>query len=181
MDYPTNREQVRRELGHAPEDVFESFDREAFAAASLGQVHAARLHEEFDYVHEARSMARFRKLFRDDDEIVIPRAFPQYSSRRVLTMSRLDGYSITDIARPGVDRSLKDWLALKYCRTVFRQILEFGVLHTRIALRARLFKKPGHAVFLMRALLGLDAYVQQLGTVTNWHRVLTVCLDAAGV
>ena len=34
---------VHNELGDDPENVFASFDRQAFAAASLGQVHAARL------------------------------------------------------------------------------------------------------------------------------------------
>jgi predicted unusual protein kinase regulating ubiquinone biosynthesis (AarF/ABC1/UbiB family) len=44
---PINRSLVRsiikRELGSYPEALFESFDTEAMAAASIGQVHAARL------------------------------------------------------------------------------------------------------------------------------------------
>jgi aarF domain-containing kinase len=44
MHYSLLAEQVRRELGAEPEDLFAEFDRTAFAAASLGQVHRARLH-----------------------------------------------------------------------------------------------------------------------------------------
>jgi predicted unusual protein kinase regulating ubiquinone biosynthesis (AarF/ABC1/UbiB family) len=44
MHFSLLREQVRRELGADPEDVFAEFDTRAFAAASLGQVHRARLH-----------------------------------------------------------------------------------------------------------------------------------------
>ncbi len=43
MHYSLIREQLCDELGGDPEEVFEFFEREAFAAASLGQVHRARL------------------------------------------------------------------------------------------------------------------------------------------
>ena len=44
------RKQIQRELGKSPEQLFASFDDEAFAAASLGQVHRARLHSGEDVV-----------------------------------------------------------------------------------------------------------------------------------
>lgn len=43
MHFSLLREFVRKELGADPEDLFEEFESEAFAAASLGQVHRARL------------------------------------------------------------------------------------------------------------------------------------------
>jgi len=43
MHYPLIREVVRNEFGHPAEDVFADFEKDAFAAASLGQVHRARL------------------------------------------------------------------------------------------------------------------------------------------
>lgn len=41
MDYAVIAEQVERELGAPPERLFSRFDREPFAAASIGQVHRA--------------------------------------------------------------------------------------------------------------------------------------------
>ena len=336
MDYALIRKQIMRELGSPPEALFASFDEEAFAAASLGQVHKARLkngdvvvvkvqypgveetvkqdlqnlkallqtftligrdvmrqkvdssevyheleerlHEELDYINEAKNIALFQKMFRDDDEVVIPNVYPDLSSRRVLTMSLLEGYPFQDILAPGVDQSLKDWVAIKYFRTVWRQVFEYGILHADpnpgnylvtyhpkllildfgsirifpepirqayhrlakailaqdaktmaecfvrldyldpgddpapmvrimnivfepvlrdrrydprdyntvekgieiagIAFEHRVFKDPGHRVFLARALMGLDAYLKQFGTVTNWHREFKRCVDA---
>jgi predicted unusual protein kinase regulating ubiquinone biosynthesis (AarF/ABC1/UbiB family) len=43
MHYPLIREVVRNEFGKDPEELFLDFEKEAFAAASLGQVHRARL------------------------------------------------------------------------------------------------------------------------------------------
>jgi predicted unusual protein kinase regulating ubiquinone biosynthesis (AarF/ABC1/UbiB family) len=336
MDYPLIRKQIVRELGQPPDKLYAWFDEEAFAAASLGQVHKARLksgeevvvkvqypgvdetvnqdlqnmkallqtftligrdvmrqkidqsdvyreleerlHEELDYVNEAKNIALFQRMFRDDDEVVIPAVYPELSSRRVLTMGLVEGYPLSDILAPGVEQSMKDWVAVKYFRVVWRQIFEFGVLHTdphpgnylvtyhpklgildfgsirvfpdnirrayhrlaratlardeatmgecfvalgfldrgddpaplvrimylifegvlkdrvydprdfhsvekgmevaTIGIENRLFKAPGHRVFLARALLGLDAYLKQLGTVINWHREFKRCVDA---
>jgi predicted unusual protein kinase regulating ubiquinone biosynthesis (AarF/ABC1/UbiB family) len=236
-----------------------------------------RLHEELDYINEAKNIALFQKMFRDDPEVVIPQVYPDVSSRRVLTMSRIEGYPFADILQPGVDQSLKDWVAIKYFRLVWRQVFEFGVLHTdphpgnylvtfhpklaildfgsirifpeairtayhalarailrrdertmgaccvrlgfldrgddpapmlrildvifepvlrdrpydprdyhslergmeiaTIGIENRLFKAPGHRVFLARALIGLDAYLKQLGTVTNYHRLFAECVE----
>jgi predicted unusual protein kinase regulating ubiquinone biosynthesis (AarF/ABC1/UbiB family) len=337
MEYAEIRAQVKRELGKPPEQLFRVFDEEAFAAASLGQVHRAvlrdgtevvvkvqypgvdetveqdlsnikallqvltrigrdvmqqkidnrevyqeleeRLHEELDYVNEAKNIALFQKMFRDDSEVQIPLVYPEYCSRRVLTMSRIEGYPLADILKPGIDQELKDWVAIKYFRVTWRQIFEFGTLHTdphpgnylvtfhptlalldfgsirifpenirraylglavallkrdaralqrhlvglgfldagddakgmieilrlifepvlvdrvydpreydslqrgmevaQIGLEHRLFKAPGHRVFLLRALIGLDAYLKQLGTVANWHRVFKECVAQA--
>lgn len=336
MSYDAIRERVHEELGAAPEALFASFEPEAFAAASLGQVHRAtlksgeravvkvqypgvedtvdqdlrnvrallqaltrmvrdvmrqdfdpsevyreleeRLHEELDYIHEANNVALFQRMFDDDPELIIPRVYPDLSSRRVLTLGEVDGYPLADILKPGVDQTLKDWVAIKYFRVLWRQIFEFGILHTdphpgnyrvtyhpklgildfgsirifpqeirraylalargilrrdhaaigralvdlgfldpdddpeplirildiifepvlvdreydpreynsvergmeiaSISLEHRIFKAPGHRVFLERALLGLDAYLKQLGTVRNWHRLYRQSLEA---
>jgi predicted unusual protein kinase regulating ubiquinone biosynthesis (AarF/ABC1/UbiB family) len=337
MPYDMIRAQIVDELGAAPEKLYASFAEDAFAAASLGQVHRATLHdgtdvvvkvqypgvdrtveqdlqnvkallqiftliardvlrqkvdvdgvyrelaerlgEELDYENEARNAARFAAMLGDDDEIVIPRVFPKLVSRRVLTMSFVDGYKLADMLNPGVDQELRDWIAVKYFRTLWRQVFEFGTLHTdphpgnylvtyhpklaildfgsirifedeiragylslaralldgkrddaaaacvtlgfidpgddpqpmlamldqifepvyadriydpreyntmdramkiaAISLEKRVFKSPGHSVFLMRALVGLDSYIQQFGTVVNFHRLFRACIDQA--
>src|SRR6202011_6386056 len=139
MDYPLIAKQIRREFSKSPEQLFASFETRAFAAASLGQVHRARLlsgedvavkiqypgiartiredfrnlflfllpgrlnkdwqntKDQFDdlrarieretnYAAEASVQEKVRTLFREDDGIVVPRVYPQYSTARVLMM-----------------------------------------------------------------------------------------------
>jgi len=59
------REQLREDLGEAPEAVFAQFDTEALAAGSLGQVHRARLHDGGEVVVKIRRPNAARDVERD--------------------------------------------------------------------------------------------------------------------
>lgn len=74
---------------------------------------------------------------------------------------------------------------LRIVRMVFGPVLEDKIFDPRhfhsletawaalsIGMESRLLRASGHRVFLWRALVGLDAYMKQFGTVTNWHREL---------
>jgi len=52
---------------------------------------------ETDFTLEATNLARFRTNFTDEPDIVIPKPYPQYSSRRVLTMTRVDGVPLSSV------------------------------------------------------------------------------------
>jgi predicted unusual protein kinase regulating ubiquinone biosynthesis (AarF/ABC1/UbiB family) len=75
MHYSLLREHVRNELGRDPEELFESFETRAFAAASLGQVHRARLRTgepvavKIQYPNIARTI---RSDFRNLSAVVLP-------------------------------------------------------------------------------------------------------------
>ena len=144
MHFSMVRELFLDEFGREPEEIFAAFDRQAFAAASLGQVHRARLHSgeevavkiqypgiartiksdlrnlrlllqplcltrdwqdtlakladieqmllmETDYEQEANFGREARLLFSAADQVVVPRVFDAYSTKRVLTTEFLAG------------------------------------------------------------------------------------------
>lgn len=65
------------------------------------------LRAELDFGREARNLQRCAANFARDPTVHIPRPFPDLSARRVLTMERIDGFSVADPARmdaAGVDR-----------------------------------------------------------------------------
>jgi len=144
MGWPFVQRRMRAELGDTWETKFASFEREAAAAASLGQVHRAtahdgralacklqypdmasaveadlgqlktllglfksmdgsidsseailevgeRLREELDYARELKHMRLFAAMLADDPRINTPEPLEELSSRRLLTMTWLDG------------------------------------------------------------------------------------------
>jgi ubiquinone biosynthesis protein len=57
------------------------------------------LRQELDFAHERRNLEEFARNFAEDETVRFPRVFPQYSSRRVLTMERFDGIPGTEPER----------------------------------------------------------------------------------
>jgi predicted unusual protein kinase regulating ubiquinone biosynthesis (AarF/ABC1/UbiB family) len=173
MHWSLLREMVHNELGDDPENLFAAFDKRAFAAASLGQVHRAQLksgdeaavkiqypgigraieadfrnlflfmlparltHDwestkdqledfrrrmalEADYELEAAKLCKARGLFHDDDGIVVPRVFPQFSTSRVLTMERLEGLHLREFMAGNPSQSERNDVAVKLVRAWYR-------------------------------------------------------------
>jgi predicted unusual protein kinase regulating ubiquinone biosynthesis (AarF/ABC1/UbiB family) len=138
------RKVVVAELGGEPEEIYQTWEKEPFAAASIGQVHRAttksgdqvavkvqypgidkaiendlkslsmletmiapvgrRYHTketldevkavflaELDYSHEADTAEIFRRIHKDDPEIVIPKVHHALTTRRVLTIEYIEG------------------------------------------------------------------------------------------
>jgi aarF domain-containing kinase len=175
MHWALLREMVRNELGDDAETRFLSFDQQAFAAASLGQVHRARLRtgeevavkiqypgigrairedfrnffffllpgrlnkdwqstksqaddlrarleHETNYAEEAAVQEKVRALFREDDGIVVPRVYPEYSTSRVLTMDFLGGVHIDQFLARGPSQEEQNQIAEKIVRAWARML-----------------------------------------------------------
>jgi predicted unusual protein kinase regulating ubiquinone biosynthesis (AarF/ABC1/UbiB family) len=204
---PLNRALVqkvfRSEFGQAPEQLFASFDSQACAAASLGQVHAAtladgtplavkvqypgigasinsdlrmlrsmletlgpstgmmppaalvdqmmadvahKLAEELDYEHEAAQLAWFGERVTLPG-IVIPRPFPKQSSRRVLTMERLDGLHLDQWLATTPDQATRNRAGQLLLDWFFHSLFELGRVHAD--------PHPGNFLFMADGRIGV--------------------------
>ncbi len=100
MDFAQVAAVVREELGQAPGALFASFDEEPMAAASLGQVHAARLHDGREVVVKVQYPGVDKALENDlANAAVLVRGF-------ALTGETLDGRAYYDEMRRSLLREL---------------------------------------------------------------------------
>jgi predicted unusual protein kinase regulating ubiquinone biosynthesis (AarF/ABC1/UbiB family) len=88
---------------------------------------AARLREELDYDLEARHTALYRLIFRDDPLIRVPEVVARLSTRRLLTMTWLEGRRLLDYkAAPIEDRNA---IAQAMFRAWWYPFSHHGVIH----------------------------------------------------
>jgi predicted unusual protein kinase regulating ubiquinone biosynthesis (AarF/ABC1/UbiB family) len=174
------RVQVKRSLGREPEDIFEKFTPEPFAAASLGQVHEATTREhkrvavkiqypgirqtvendfkwfravskpaqasghipkeaidemerqilaEVDYRREADNIDFFREKLSPLSFVEVPRAFREYSSDKVLTMSFVRGRHLEQFLSQKPNQKLRDQVGTNLVELFYFQLLKLGAFH----------------------------------------------------
>ena len=173
---------IASELHRRPEDVFAEIQREPVAAASIAQVHRARLKDgravavkvqypdvetlvatdlavleqlvkvvarlspsidlrpildylketlplELDFRREAEAMMSLRAALAHRSDVIVPAAFPELSTARLLVMEYIEGIKITDreaLERAGI--SPHD-VALLLNYRYADQMLHLGILH----------------------------------------------------
>ncbi|MEM7757987.1 MAG: AarF/ABC1/UbiB kinase family protein [Cyanobacteria bacterium P01_A01_bin.40] len=185
FSYEQVREIIESDFLKRVDQLFSSFDPIPLAAASLGQVHRARLHsgedvvvkvqrpglkqlftidlailrqiaryfqnhpkwgknrdwigiydeccrilwEETDYLLEGRNADTFRRNFKNEDWVCVPKVYWKYASPKVLTLEYLPGIKISHyeaIEAAGLDRKV---LARLGAKAYLQQILNGGFFH----------------------------------------------------
>src|SRR3954465_11357566 len=200
MHWSLLREMVHNELGDDPENLFASFEKRAFAAASLGQVHRAqlktgqklaiktqypgiartiredfrnlmvfmlparlsrdwentkeqfedlrtRLERETNYEQEAAMLEEARLLFNEDDGIVVPRVFRNFSTTRVLAMEHLEGMHLEEYLATRPSQERRNEFARKFLHAWYRLLFTGRLLYADM--------HPGNFIFMEDGRLGL--------------------------
>lgn len=87
----------------------------------------ARIREELDYKREAANMRLFAHIFEGHARIAVPEPIEALSTRRLLTMTWLDGAPFRDAL--GRTQAERDAIALTLFDAWFMPLLRFGVIH----------------------------------------------------
>ena len=99
-------------------------------AIRTDEIHAEitnRLREELDYRREARHVALYRHMLREEPEIHVPDVVADYSTDRLLTMSWLDGGKLLDWKTRSQEE--KDTLAIRMFKAWYVPFYRYGVIH----------------------------------------------------
>ncbi|MQL70545.1 hypothetical protein Taro_002855 [Colocasia esculenta] len=90
---------------------------------------ARRVYQELNYVQEGQNARRFKKLYADKEDVLVPDIFWDYTSAKVLTMDWVDGIKLNEqeaIEKQGLN--LLD-LVNTGIQCSLRQLLEYGYFH----------------------------------------------------
>ena len=190
---------VEKELGTTLELAYSFFDPSPLAAASIGQVHEARLHSgekvvvkvqrpeiekvidtdisllaflagmlekyvpesriigpkvvvdeffrvlsyELDFVVEANNMTKMAENFSVFPEVVVPRVFKALSTKKILTLEKLEGIRVNDLkglTEAGIDRK---HIVEVGARAFFKSVMIDGLFHGDLH-GGNLFILPGN-------------------------------------
>ena len=86
-----------------------------------------RLREELDYTREAAHMRLYGEILKDEPGVAVPAPYAELSTKRLLTMTWLDGGPILDIAAAPLEH--RNEIALRMFRIWYVPFYYYGVIH----------------------------------------------------
>ncbi|MBO6946970.1 MAG: AarF/ABC1/UbiB kinase family protein [Rhodospirillales bacterium] len=86
-----------------------------------------RLREELDYEREAQNMLLYRHMLRDESCVHVPEPLTDISTKRLLSMTWLDGQPLLDSRDASLE--MRNMLALSMFRAWYVPFYKYGVIH----------------------------------------------------
>jgi ubiquinone biosynthesis protein len=105
------------------------------------------LRRELDFGRELRNMQQFARNFAEDPTVYIPRAYPEFSTGRVLTMELVEGIKLSEIAQRAPAGFDPEQLARRGANLYLEMIFTHGFYHAD--------PHPGNVVLLGDHVIGL--------------------------
>ena len=107
--------------------IYERYDRTVTTSDIHAEI-AARLREELDYEREAAHMRLYREILKDEPGVAVPSPIPELSTKRLLTMTWLDGRPILEFAEKA-PLARRNEIALRMFRIWYVPFYYYGVIH----------------------------------------------------
>jgi predicted unusual protein kinase regulating ubiquinone biosynthesis (AarF/ABC1/UbiB family) len=108
--------------------IYERYDRAIHTKEIHGEI-GDRLREELDYELEARHMGLYRRMLAGEKHVHLPVPMPDLSTRRLLTMSWIDGKPMMQVLEGKPSLELRNRIAYNMFRAWYVPFYEYGVIH----------------------------------------------------
>ncbi|MDP3533262.1 MAG: AarF/UbiB family protein, partial [Alphaproteobacteria bacterium] len=86
-----------------------------------------RLREELDYIQEAKHMAYYRFMLKDESDIHLPDYYPEFSTKRLLAMSWLEGRKIMSFT--DASQETRNKIAHTLFKAWYIPFYQYGIIH----------------------------------------------------
>lgn len=128
LQYPDMAAAVEADLAQLrlAMSIYERYDR----AVSTAEIHAEiadRLREELDYEREAKHMRLYHALLAEEPDVHVPEPVASLSTRRLLTMTWLEGDRLLGVAEAPVE--VRNRVAMTMFRAWYVPFYRSGVIH----------------------------------------------------
>ncbi|SHH53049.1 ubiquinone biosynthesis protein [Caloranaerobacter azorensis DSM 13643] len=87
------------------------------------------IRKELDYTYEAQNCERFRMYFKNDERVVIPKTYWEYTTKKVLVMEEIKGIKVSDIDEIDKMGFNKEKLSELGAKVFLEQIFIHGFFH----------------------------------------------------
>ncbi len=104
-------------------------EAEVFDPVGLVNQFARAIRRELNFVREGRTLDEFRRLFRNDATLYVPKVYWEVTSEAVLTMEFIEGLRVTDLAGLEAAGISAADVAANGARIFMKQAFGLGVFH----------------------------------------------------
>jgi predicted unusual protein kinase regulating ubiquinone biosynthesis (AarF/ABC1/UbiB family) len=108
-----------------------------------------QLHQEADYLAEARHLARYRRLVADEPGLLVPRVHTDLTTRRILAMDYLEGEPLESLAADDIRPAERDAVGKLLERLLLRELFEFRFMQTDPNLANYLYDRAARRIVLL--------------------------------
>ena len=129
LQYPAMDSAVEADLGQL-KLIFAAY-RRMDPSIDPTEIHAeiaARLREELDYANEAKNLALYRLMLKDEPAVHVPDVIAELSTKRLLTMTWLEGRPLPDVAAES-DQEMRNKIAVNMFHAWYTPLYRYGVIH----------------------------------------------------
>ena len=89
-----------------------------------------QLHQEADYIVEAKYLRDYRKLVEDEPRFVVPGVHDDLTTKRILAMDYVEGVPLESLGEDGVAQEMKNSVGALLQHLMFRELLEFRTMQS---------------------------------------------------